>query len=119
MNAEAIEELGKASRLAGDGPVYLSSLGHAFAASGDSASAMKIVDSLLETAKHRYVPSYEIAIVYAGLGDQDQALHWLNNAYTTRDSGWLADVNVDPRLDPLHSEPRFQALLGAMNLATS
>jgi hypothetical protein len=49
------------------------------------------------------------------LGDKDQALRWLERGYNERDA-WLALLKVWPPFDPLSSDPRFQDLLGRMNL---
>ena len=47
---------------------------------------------------------------YAQLGDNGQAIAWLEKAYQERDSG-LVYLKMDPRYDPLRSDPRFQDLL--------
>jgi hypothetical protein len=56
------------------------------------------------------VGRYEIALVYAGLGDKDRAFHWLDAAYQAHDVG-LVYLKVDPCLNPLRSDPRFAVLL--------
>jgi len=56
-----------------------------------------------------------MALIYAGLGGKDQAFEWLERAYDERDKGILF-LMVDPPLDPLRSDPRFQDLLRRMNL---
>ena len=59
--------------------------------------------------KH-YVHPYSVALVYLAMGEREPALRWLERARTER--CWLLIyLRVDPRLDPLRSEPRFQALL--------
>jgi hypothetical protein len=60
---------------------------------------------------------YEIALVYAGLGEKDLAFEWLERAYNERDKG-LISLRVDPPLDPLRSDPRFQELVRRMNFPT-
>ena len=52
---------------------------------------------------------YEIALVYAGLKDKDNAFTWLEKAYEARDKG-LTYLKVDPCLDPLRADPRFKDL---------
>jgi hypothetical protein len=70
-----------------------------------------VIAELLETAGHRYVSPYDVATVYAGLGDREQALAWLERAFEDR-SGWLAWwLKVDPKFDTLRADPRFQNLL--------
>jgi hypothetical protein len=69
---------------------------------------------LLERAKTEYVSPYEIAVIYAGLGDKDRAFEWLEKAYEER-ATLLVYFRMDPRIWSLHSDPRFQGLLDRMN----
>ncbi|MGE0882810.1 MAG: winged helix-turn-helix domain-containing protein [Blastocatellales bacterium] len=108
--ADAIAELKQAHRL-NDIPQTLAALGHAFASAGQKAEAQKILAELQETAKRRYVSPYDLATVYAGLGEKEQALAWLEKAYEDR-SGWLALwLKTDPKFDNLRSDWRFRDLL--------
>ena len=108
--SDAIAELNQAYRL-NDGPQVLASLGHAFAVSGQRIEAQKALTDLQETAKRRYVSPYDLATIYAGLGEKEQALASLEKAYEDR-SGWLALwLKVDPKFDILRSDPRFHDLL--------
>ena len=65
-------------------------------------------------SKRSYVPPYNFALIYAGLGDKQQAIYWLENAYA-EGSGHLG-LKVDPTWDDLRSEPRFQDLLRRVGL---
>jgi tetratricopeptide (TPR) repeat protein len=106
----AIDDLSQASRLC-DNPQVIASLGHAYAASGSRAEAQKVIAALRVSSNRRYVSPYDVAGIYAGLGDKEQALVWLEKAYEDR-SGWLALwVKVDPKFDALRTEPRFRNLL--------
>jgi hypothetical protein len=67
-------------------------------------------------AERRYISPYSIAVIYLGLGDKEQAFAWLNRAYQERDN-WLIYLNVEPRLDPLRSDPRFTDLLRRVGLS--
>ncbi len=108
--SEAIAELNQAYRL-NDGSQVLASLGHAYAASGQRDEAQKVIAELQESTKRRYVSPYDVAAIYAGLGDKEQTLAWLEKAYEDR-SGWLALwLKVDPKFDLLRSDPRFRDLL--------
>ena len=91
-------------------------LGHAYAVSGKRAEAHKVLAELKDLSKRRYVAPFDIALVYVGLGDKAQALEWLQRAYEDH-SFRLTWIKVDPRLDSLRGEPRFQDLLRRMNLA--
>ncbi len=116
MHEEAIVEFQKAISLSRGGPVHVAALGHAYAVSGKRGEAQKVLERLIELSKRRYVPSYEISVIYAGLGDKEQAFAWLQKAYEERDSSWLLDVNLDPRFDDLRSDPRFADLVRRVGL---
>jgi TolB-like protein/DNA-binding winged helix-turn-helix (wHTH) protein len=115
MYEEAAGEFKKAYELTGESPLPLVSLAHTFAVSGRKTRARKI---LAEVGQRRlqggYVSSYDIAVVYAGLGEKDTAFQWLEKAYEERAGGLLV-LKVDPRMVPLRSDPRFQDLLRRMN----
>jgi hypothetical protein len=68
------------------------------------------LDHLKESSARTYVAPYSIAIVYAGLGDQDQVFFWLDRAYAERSYFLAVYLTTDSRLNSLHSDPRFAAL---------
>ena len=106
---EAISEYQKARAL-NDDPFVLGLLGHAYASSGNKTEALKILDQLKEVSRQRYVSMFSFAIVYLALDDKQEALRWLEQSYQDRagaDIGW---IRVDSLLDPLHGDPRFEAL---------
>jgi TolB-like protein/tetratricopeptide (TPR) repeat protein len=106
---EAIGEYQQARAL-NDDPFVLALLGHAYASWGNKTEAMGILDQLKELSKQRYVSAFSFAIVYLALGDKQEALRWLEQSYQNRagaDIGW---IRVDSLLDPLHGDPRFEAL---------
>jgi len=111
---EAIAELRKASELEGS-PKNLAALGHAYAMAGKRAEALKVLEELRELAKRRYVSPHEIALVYAGLGDKEQAVRWLEKAYADR-SGALIQPNIESRFDALRQDARFAALIKRIGL---
>src|SRR2546428_335822 len=86
------------------------SLGHALGTAGDRPGARAVLDRLLRRRQHQYVSPYDVALVYAGLGDKDQALDWLQRAYPER-SSLLVFALREPRLALLRPEPRFAALM--------
>lgn len=112
----AIAEFEQGVRLSGRNPVHLAALAHAFAASGRRAEAEKLLEELKEASEQRYIPSYEIAVIYSGLKQNEQALTWLERAHEQRDSSWLVDVGLDPRFQELHTHPRFVELLKKLGL---
>ena len=106
---DAIAEYQKARAL-NDDPAVLGFLGNAYASSGNKAEALKILEQLKQLSKQRYVNAYSFVILNVGLGDKEEALRWLEQSYQDRagsDVGW---IRVDPLLDRLRSEPRFEAL---------
>jgi len=90
-------------------------LAHAYAISGNKGEALRIVAHLQELAKTKYVSPYQIAAIYVGLGDKEQAFSWLENAYEDR-SDWLVNVKVDQRFDGVRSDPRFAELVRRLGL---
>ena len=115
MFKEAIEQSEEAVKLSGESTVSLATLGQAYASAGKLVEAGKILEQLLERSKKQYVPSYWIALVYMSLGNKDEAFAWLERAYHER-SSWLVWANVEPRFDPLRSDPRFTSILTRMRL---
>jgi len=72
---------------------------------------------LTRLSEREYVDPFNLAIAYARL-DKNRAIAWLEKAYEGR-SPWMAFMNVQPFLDPLRSDPRFQDLLRGMNFPPS
>jgi len=106
MYAESI----KAFQKSGDGPYALGHLGSVYARAGRTDAAKKVIQRLESDVKADGVGRYEIALVYAGLGEKNQAFRWLEDAYRAHDVG-LVYLKVDPRLDTLRGDPRFAYLL--------
>jgi tetratricopeptide (TPR) repeat protein len=101
MYADAITVYGKAGAQG--------SLGHAYAASGRKDKARKILRELDQQSKHRYISPHDRALIYAGLGENDQAIAWLEKA--EQQSVPLHHINVDQRFNSLRSDKRYQQLL--------
>ena len=114
---EAIAALKQGISLEGTNEVW-SSLGHAYAMSGKREEAQKVIEHLKEPSVHEYVAPYNIAVIYAGLGEKDEAFAWLNRACQER-SYLLTYLTVDERLDKLHSDPRFDELVRRVGLPMS
>ncbi len=90
-------------------------LGQAYASAGRRSEALKEIDKLQELSTQRYVAAYNLALIYASLGDKGNALEWLEKAYEDR-STQLIWIKADPRLDNLRSEPRFKAVIKRLGL---
>jgi len=112
--AEAVVEARRA-RVPQASPIDVATAGSVIAAAGDRAEAEELVSGLLHTMRRRFVCPYEIATTYLALGKRDEAIRWLEKAYQAR-SICMIWMGVDPRLDPLRSEPRFQNLLQGIGL---
>jgi serine/threonine-protein kinase len=110
----AIAEYQKARQL-NDDPWVLALLGHVSAATGRRDEALKILDQLKQISKQRFVYAYGFAVVYAGLGEKDQAFQWLEKSYQDRE-GRITRLKVDPLLGDLHSDPRFADLVRRVGL---
>ena len=94
----------------GDAPHALGHLGNAYARAGRIAEARAILPRLEEHIDKTGIGRYEIALVYAGLKENDHAFEWLEKAFQARDKG-LTYLKIDPCLDPLRSDPRFESLV--------
>jgi tetratricopeptide (TPR) repeat protein len=108
---DAVAEFQKALATLSSNAMMKASLGHTYAVMGDHPNAQRVLEELSELAKRSYVPSYYAATIYAGLGDKERALEWLEKAYEEH-STLLSYLKMDPRLDPLRSDPRFSDLPG-------
>ena len=105
----ALTELRKAASLSPETPLMTAGLAAAYARSGNRAEALKSLASLSTQAQHEYVSPYYIAVIYAALGESNQALDWLDKAYADRSNG-MVFLRMDPDLDPLRGNPRFEAI---------
>ncbi len=113
---QAVEESKKAWILSGKQPVWAVLLGRSYALSGNEDEARTILAQLLQQSRQAYVPPYFISVLYTAVGDKERALQWLDKAYKERDL-YLAWMKVDPALDELRSDSRFQELSNRMRLS--
>jgi eukaryotic-like serine/threonine-protein kinase len=112
---QAIGEFQKALNLSGGDAVRAVWLGRAYAQNGDAASARKVLAQLQDQSSRTYIPPYFVATLYIAMRDKEQAFSWLEKAFAEHDL-YLTGLKVDPVVDRLRSDPRFQALLQRMNL---
>jgi tetratricopeptide (TPR) repeat protein len=80
-----------------------------YAIAGDRREALRILATLQRSPNDDYVDPADVAVIYVGLGDKEAALEWLRRAYDEH-SYWLSWLGVDPRWNPLRSEPRFREI---------
>jgi TolB-like protein/Tfp pilus assembly protein PilF len=110
MYDEAIHELKTAADLAGHSTETLAALATAYAASGDINSAQTILDELEKPAGKRYVLPYNIAKIYAAMGDAEKAFMWLETSYKEGNPD-LIELNSEPVFDGIRADPRFGELM--------
>ena len=111
-------DLSKSAEVAEGKPEMLACLGHAYAIAGKQGEAKAAIEKLMQvTAGKTYVSSYGVSLIYVALGDKDSAFQWLERAYQERDENFI-HLKVDPRLDPIRSDSRFQELLRRVNLGS-
>jgi len=110
MFVEAISEFQAAVKQSDRVQLALTSLAHAYAASGNVAEARKILAELEQRSKKQFVSPYLLSTVYVALHDKQRALELLENALTANSLD-LVQAKTDPKLDPLRDDPRFQEIL--------
>jgi TolB-like protein/DNA-binding SARP family transcriptional activator len=91
-------------------PETMGALGQAYAVAGEIDKALEVLDTLDKWSKHYYVSPFHRGRIYAALGRIDEVFAWFEAAYEER-SFYLSWFKVEPELDPLRSDPRFQSLL--------
>jgi TolB-like protein/thioredoxin-like negative regulator of GroEL len=111
MYEETIQQFKKL----GDQPHALGHMGNAYARMGREAEAREMISQLQKHVQDTGVGRYEIALVYAGLGEKDEAFAWLEKSFAARDKG-LTYLKIDPCIDPLRSDSRFKDLVKRVGL---
>jgi len=114
MYREAIANLTRLRTLSVS-PLRIAGLGHVFAVSGERGKAQAVLSELKELSEERYVSPYDIAVVYSGLGDEDQTVRWLERTYH-EDRGSMATISVEPMFDSIRSDARFKDLAHRVGL---
>ena len=114
MTSLAVAEYLKAEGLGGSSPSRIAAVEKANQSSGLKGFWQKRL-ALDQDPTSANFTAFDVAYDYAAVGDRDQSVRWLEKAYTDRD--WrLIEVALEPRFDPLRSDPRFQDLLRRLNL---
>jgi TolB-like protein/Tfp pilus assembly protein PilF len=106
----AIAEYQKAREL-NDDPLVLALLAQAMAKAGNTAQARTMLEQLREESKHRYVAAYGIGLLHLGLGEKEEALRWFEKSYEDHAGTEIGYIKVDPFLDSLRGDSRFEALV--------
>lgn len=108
-HATALAEFQKAVEL-DNTPPALAYQAHGLASAGKLAEARELYGKLQEMRQQRYVSPYHLAVVALGLGEQQQALDWLNQAAVEHADAFVL-LSVEPKFDPLRNTPQFVELL--------
>ena len=109
----ALQEFTEAKRRSPSSTFALTAAAHVHGLAGRRTEALSERNELLG---RRFVPSYDLAIIHLGLGETEDALQSLEQAHAER-STWMAHLGLDPRLDPLRGQPRFEQLVRRVGLA--
>jgi eukaryotic-like serine/threonine-protein kinase len=113
--SEALAELRKAVDLSERDRFAFASLGYGYAVSGRRAEALSILKELEAKYERHEALGQDLAAVYAGLGDKEQAFRWLEKDFQAR-SGLLARIRWQVPFESLRSDPRYADLLRRMGL---
>ena len=105
----AIAEGEKGVKLSGGSPLMNAALAQTFATAGRREQAIQILDDLTNLAKQKYVAPYFFAGIHIGLGEDDRAIEYLEKSYEEH-SHWLIYLHLDPTMDGIRSNTRFQDL---------
>jgi TolB-like protein/Flp pilus assembly protein TadD len=114
MHGEAIDLNEKGLLTDPTNPVFLRFVGIAYAKAGRRHDAEGIVKRFRDIADTQYVMSYHIALIYSALGDKDKAIAALETSVSEHDY-LLPRINVEPFLDPLRGDPRFERIVKRLN----
>jgi tetratricopeptide (TPR) repeat protein len=106
----AISEYEKAKQLSGDSYV-IALLGAAKGLAGDKKAAEQALRNVDQIFQNQDVDEYSRALLFIGVNNKEEALHSIERAVAARDGSSLTWIKVDPLLDPLRGDPRFEALV--------
>jgi serine/threonine-protein kinase len=112
---DAIRAMETQTQLMGRSSFALGNLGWAYASTGRTAEALKLLEELQERAQQQYTPSWSFAVINSALGEMEKAFDWFERAVDEGEPLML-HVHVHPNYDPLRSHPRYAPLLRKMKL---
>jgi serine/threonine-protein kinase len=113
--SDAVAAFTKARALAPETVEPIPQLGYALARWGKRAEARAILKELESRTADHYVPAYNFAMIHHGLGEREQALHYLEQSFEQREVQ-LTFIRIDTRWDDLRADPRFVAIARRMGL---
>ena len=106
------------SRTVDENMEALAALGCVYALSGKKTEALRVLDEIKARSGDVYVSPYQQSLLYLSLGQKAEAFEWLERAFDER-AEWLTYLSVDPRFNPLRSDPRFRNILRRIGFRTS
>jgi DNA-binding winged helix-turn-helix (wHTH) protein/TolB-like protein/Tfp pilus assembly protein PilF len=118
MTDEAVVELKRVIDMTGGVTLFKAVLAFVYAQAGRTNEATAVLNELEALSERQPVPAFQIALVYAGLNDKDQAFIWLDKGFAEHDP-FLLYLKTDPNFDVLRLDPRFQELLSRMKYTTT
>jgi tetratricopeptide (TPR) repeat protein len=116
--ALALEALKKGMEYSSNSSFARARLAYGYAVAGESKEARTVLANLHALPRDQYVSAYDLALIFVGLRDMDEAFRWLHSALEQR-SLWLGYLDVEPQLDPLRNDPRFAELRRRVGLPGS
>jgi TolB-like protein/Tfp pilus assembly protein PilF len=115
MYAQAVDESEEAVQISRRAPFFLGALGHIYGAVGRREDALKVISELVALSKQRHVSPYWTGMIYATLGENDEAFLWLERALQEH-APWMAYLKAPPWFDNLRTDSRYYSLLQSMNI---
>ncbi|MDI1243358.1 MAG: tetratricopeptide repeat protein [bacterium] len=113
---EAIAAFETADRLSGGNQVFRAALAHALALNGERDRATEILEEFSRKLATAYVAPHAMVMIYIGLGEHDNAFEWLERSFQER-SDFIVEAKINPAIDPLRDDSRFDGLLRRANLS--
>jgi len=107
---QGLTEYEKSYKLSNDDQITLAYLAHAYALKGDREKALQLFTQMRELEQRGIVWSFGFALVYLGLGDKSEAVNHLERSYQNKEAAKISLIKVEPLLDPLRGDPRFERL---------
>ena len=115
----AIVEYEKAKQLSSDNLLVSTLCAAAKAQAGDKDAARRMLSDLDKESQHREILGYWRTLLYLSLNNKEEALRWLEQSFKERDGSNINWIKVDPLLDSLHGDPRFETLVQKVTAPTA
>src|SRR6266550_3025331 len=107
---DAMVEYQKAAEITDD-PTILAYLAQGYAKTGHGDKAWNLLSQLEQLATERHAGPFILAVVHLALGEKEKAIDDLERAYRERADPFIVGIKVEPLLDPLRGDPRFERLV--------